>query len=78
MTAEKIALVQRLSSALAARVRYAQMVQGPILPAQVDALVAAAMLLQEHDAPWPSLVEQVLHDLAQTFEAPDPSSAGGP
>ncbi|TXM66179.1 hypothetical protein FV229_13515 [Methylobacterium sp. WL120] len=78
VTADKIAQVQRLSSALAARVRYAQMVRGPILPAQVDALLAAAMLLQEHEVPWPSLLEQVLHDLAQDLEHPEPSAAAEP
>lgn len=68
MTADKIAEVQRLSSALAARVRYAQMVQGPIVPEHIEALVAAAILITDHGLTWPPLVEQVLHDFAEASQ----------
>lgn len=67
---DKRSEVVRLSSALAARVRYAQMVGGPILPAQIEALLDAAKLLQACDVPWPPLVEQVLHDVAKELESP--------
>lgn len=69
MKPDKLMEVERLASALAARVRYAQMVQGPILPDQIEALVAAARLLQDLDLPWPPLLEQVLHDFAKGSES---------
>ncbi|WCS24605.1 hypothetical protein LOK46_26325 [Methylobacterium sp. NMS14P] len=68
----KIAEVQRLATALAARVRYAQLVGRPVYEAQIAALVGAARLMDEERAPWPPMVEEVLTELARTIEGPDP------
>lgn len=66
---DKLAEVVRLSSAIAARIRYAQMVRSSVQPDQVRALLEAAKLLHAYDLPWPPLVEQVLHDVAQELES---------
>jgi len=65
----RIAEVQRLATALAARVRYAQLVQRPIFEEQVDALVGAARLLDEERVPWPPMVEEVLMELAKSLDS---------
>jgi hypothetical protein len=64
----KIAEVQRLATALAARVRYAQLVGRPVYEEQVSALVGAARLMDEENAPWPPMVEEVLTELAKTLD----------
>ncbi|MEE7505290.1 hypothetical protein [Methylobacterium mesophilicum] len=69
----KIAEVQRLATALAARVRYAQLVGRPVYEAQISALVGAARLMDEERAPWPPMVEEVLTELARTIEGADPA-----
>jgi hypothetical protein len=72
----RIAEVQRLATALAARVRYAQLVQRPVYEEQINALVGAARLLDEEKVPWPPMVEEVLMELAKSLdgsEAPDPA-----
>ncbi|MGH1571359.1 hypothetical protein ACRAWG_12505 [Methylobacterium sp. P31] len=74
----KMAEVQRLATALAARVRYAQLVGRPIYEAQIAALVSAARLMDEENAPWPPMVEEVLTELAKSIEGADPAEAGGP
>jgi hypothetical protein len=58
----KVAEVQRLGSALAARVRYAQVVKHPIPTEKLTALILAARLLKEYEAPWPPLMKQVLNE----------------
>jgi hypothetical protein len=68
----KIAEVQRLATALAARVRYAQLVGRPIYEAQIAALVGAARLMDEAKAPWPPMVEEVLTELAKSIDGADP------
>ena len=65
----RIAEVQRLATALAARVRYAQLVQRPIFEEQVNALVGAARLLDEERVPWPPMVEEVLMELAKSQDS---------
>ncbi|EIZ83940.1 hypothetical protein WYO_3472 [Methylobacterium sp. GXF4] len=75
----QIAEVQRLATALAARVRYAQLVQRPVYEEQINALVGAARLLDEEKVPWPPMVEEVLMELAKSLdgsEAPDPAGEG--
>ena len=57
---EKVAEVQRLDSTLAARVRYSQMVRRPVPTEQITALIQAARLLAEYEAPWPSGMKQVV------------------
>jgi hypothetical protein len=64
----KIAEVQRLATALAARVRYAQLVGRPDYEAQIAAMVGAARLMDEEKAPWPPMVEEVLTELARSIE----------
>lgn len=67
----KIAEVQRLATALAARVRYAQLVGRPIYEGQIAALVSAARLMDEENAPWPPMVEEVLSELAKSLDGVD-------
>jgi hypothetical protein len=64
----KMAEVQRLATALAARVRYAQLVGRPVYEEQIAALVSAARFLDEQDAPWPPMVEEVLTELAKAID----------
>lgn len=59
-----LAKVQRLATELAARMRYAQIVERPLPSEQVTALVEAARLLQERGAPWPQIVGEVLRQVA--------------
>ena len=73
----KIAEVQRLATALAARVRYAQLVGRPVFEEQIAALVNAARLMDEEHAPWPPMVEEVLTELARSLEGADPAPDGG-
>ena len=72
----RIAEVQRLATALAARVRYAQLVQRPIYEDQITALVRAARLLDEEKVPWPPMVEEVLMELAKSIETGPPAEPG--
>lgn len=59
-----MAKVHRLATELAARMRYAQIVERPLPPEQVTALVQAARLLQDKGEPWPQLVGEVLKQVA--------------
>ncbi|WP_457106900.1 hypothetical protein [Methylobacterium sp. P5_C11] len=70
----KIAEVQRLATALAARMRYAQLVGRPVYEAQIAALVGAARLMDEEKVPWPPMVEEVLTELARTIEGGGPAA----
>ncbi|SDN54695.1 hypothetical protein SAMN05216360_10978 [Methylobacterium phyllostachyos] len=72
----KVAEVQRLATALAARVRYAQLVGRPVYEEQIAALVGAARLLDAENAPWPPMVEEVLTELAKSLDGPDPAAQG--
>lgn len=77
--AEGLAKVHRLATELAARMRYAQIVERPLPPDQVNALVQAARLLQERGEPWPQLVgevlKQVADDLAEEAEPKAPEES---
>jgi hypothetical protein len=74
----KIAEVQRLATALAARVRYAQLVGRPVYEAQIAALVSAARLMDEEKASWPPMVEEVLTELARSIEGSGADAEGMP
>ncbi|SFT24730.1 hypothetical protein [Methylobacterium sp. yr668] len=56
--------VLRLATAVAARVLEAQIMQHQIATSQVTALMRTAGFLKDHNVPWPPLLEQVLHELA--------------
>ncbi|MCJ2020243.1 MULTISPECIES: hypothetical protein [unclassified Methylobacterium] len=73
----KLAEVQRLATALAARVRYAQLVGRPVYDAQITALVSAARLMDAEHATWPPMVEEVLTELAKSLESGDPGPEAG-
>lgn len=66
--AGRLAQVQRLATELAARVRYAQIVERGVPPEQIAALVEAARLLQERGEPWPPLVGEVLQRVVEEME----------
>lgn len=68
---ERLAQVHRLATELAARVRYAQIVEREVPPEQIAALVAAARLLQERGEPWPPLVGEVLQRVVEDMERQD-------
>ncbi|RYY18133.1 MAG: hypothetical protein EON55_00325 [Alphaproteobacteria bacterium] len=59
-----------MGSALAARVRYAQVVKHPISAEKLTALIFAARLLKEYNAPWPPLMKQVLNELMLHYKQP--------
>ncbi len=76
--AGRLAQVQRLATELAAKVRYAQIVERTIPPEQIAALVEAARLLQERGEPWPPLVGEVLQRVVDDMERPtEPEPEGG-
>lgn len=79
--ADGLAKVHRLATELAARMRYAQIVERPLPSEQVEALVQAARLLQEKGEPWPQLVgevlKQVADDLAEDAAPKEPEPEGG-
>ncbi|MBA9070177.1 hypothetical protein FHR71_003941 [Methylobacterium sp. RAS18] len=58
----KLGEVARLATLMADRILEAQITNRPIPQEQFNALVNAAWLLQDHDVPWPPLVEEVLHE----------------
>ncbi|WP_455989303.1 hypothetical protein [Methylorubrum extorquens] len=53
---DKLGEVARLASLMADRILEAQIMERPIPQEQLNALVNAAWLLQDHDVPWPPLV----------------------
>ncbi len=73
----KLAEVQRLATALAARVRYAQLVGRPVYDAQITALVSAARLMDAENAPWPPMVEEVLTELARSLDGAESAPEEG-
>lgn len=58
----KLGEVARLATLMADRILEAQITEKPIPQEQFNALVNAAWLLQDHDVPWPPLVDEVLHE----------------
>lgn len=58
----KLGEVARLATLMADRILEAQITERQIPQEQFNALVNAAWLLQDHDVPWPPLVEEVLHE----------------
>ena len=73
----KLSEVQRLATALAARVRYAQLVGRPVYEEQITALVGAARLMDAENTSWPPMVEEVLTELARSLDGADPAPEGG-
>lgn len=76
---DKLGEVARLATLMADRILEAQITNRPIPQEQFNALVNAAWLLQDHDVPWPQLVEEVLHEAGRRMnqgetapEAADP------
>lgn len=76
--AGRLAQVQRLATELAARVRYAQIVERVVPPEQITALVEAARLLQERGEPWPPLVGEVLQRVVEEMERATQAEAAQP
>lgn len=80
---ERIGELSRLATLAADRILEAQVTDGPLSRELFNALVSAAQLLDDHDVPWPPLVEQVLFEAGRRFseadaahEATDPETAG--
>ena len=48
--------------------RYAQLVGRPVYEEQISALVSAARLMDEENAPWPPIVEEVLTEIAKSLD----------
>ena len=73
----KMPEVLRLATALAEQMLASQIMGRAISGDQFTALVSAARLLQDNDVPWPPLVQEVVHELAERLEAarPEPSAA---
>ncbi|MFF8799846.1 MULTISPECIES: hypothetical protein [unclassified Methylobacterium] len=68
---EKIGEVSRLATLAAERILEAQMTERPPSRELFVAFVSAARLLEEHDVPWPPLVEQVLFEAGKRFSRAD-------
>ncbi|MEE7457564.1 hypothetical protein MPAR168_23475 [Methylorubrum populi] len=72
---DKLSEVARLVTLMADRILEAQITDRPISQEQFNALVNAAWLLQDHNVPWPPLVEEVLHEAGRRLNrgeaAPD-------
>jgi hypothetical protein len=62
-TTERLSEVTRLATLLADRVLDAQIMSRPIADVQIRALLDAALVLEEHAAPLPPLLMQVLHEI---------------
>lgn len=71
---EKVAEIETLATALAARLRYAQIVSLPVPREQVAALARAAALLTEARVPLSSLVRQVLREEVEGPPRPKPAA----
>lgn len=66
----RMAEVLRLSEALSHRILNGVLIGHPIPYEQATALARAARLLQEHEIPWPTVLQQALHEAAdQTGQA---------
>ena len=61
---DRMAEVLRLSEALSHSVLNAVLARQPIPYDQATALAKAARLLQEHEVPWPTVLQQALHEAA--------------
>ncbi|MBB2964624.1 hypothetical protein [Methylobacterium sp. R2-1] len=80
---EKIGELSRLATLAAERILEAQITDRPLTRELFTALVHAAQLLEDHNVPWPPLVEQVLYEAGRRFseadaagEATDPKPEG--
>lgn len=80
---EKIGELSRLATLAAERILETQVTDRPPSQELFTALVSAAQLLEDHNAPWPPLVEQVLFEAGRRFseadaarEAADPEPEG--
>lgn len=76
--AAKMPEVLRLATALAEQMLAAQIMGRSISSDQFTALVGAARLLQDNDVPWPPLVQEVIHELADRLQAAGPVPDGAP
>lgn len=70
-SSERLSEVARLATLLADRVLDAQIMSRPILDAQIQALLDAALLLEEHEMPLPPLLKQILHEVERTSDEED-------
>lgn len=67
--AAKMPEVLRLATALAEQMLASQIMGRSISGDQFSALVSAARLLQDNNVPWPPLVQEVVHELAERMNA---------
>lgn len=74
-SAERLSEVARLAALLADSVLDAQIMRRPILDAQIQALLDAALLLEEHEVPLPPLLKQIVHEVESP---PDEEHTDGP
>ncbi|CAA2160490.1 hypothetical protein WYO_0317 [Methylobacterium sp. GXF4] len=77
--AAKMPEVLRLATALAEQMLASQIMGRAISGEQFTALVSAARLLQDNNVPWPPLVQEVVHELAERMNAvgSEPDGAAG-
>ncbi|MBB2961804.1 hypothetical protein [Methylobacterium sp. R2-1] len=68
---EKIGELSRLATLAAERILEAQITDRPLSRDLFKALVCAAQLLEDHNAPWAPLVEQVLYEAGKRFREAD-------
>jgi hypothetical protein len=65
----KVDEVLRLSETLAEQMMGAQVLGRTIPTQQLTALVGAARFLQDHNVPWPPLVDEVVQEIGKRMAA---------
>jgi hypothetical protein len=65
--------VARLATALAEQTIASQIVGRTIPAEQLTALVNAAQCLTDNHIPWPPLVQEVVHEIAERMESARPA-----
>jgi hypothetical protein len=69
-SSERLSALLRLSTALSHQGLNTLLAQEPIPNDQTTALIKAAHLLRDNDLPWPSVLTQALHELADRLRPP--------
>lgn len=67
---DQTAEVLRLSTALSHHVLNVLLARQPVRHDQTTALIKAAHWLRDNDVPWPSVLTQALHELADRVSPP--------
>jgi hypothetical protein len=69
----KLDEVARLATALAEQMMASQIVGRSIPAEQLSALTSAARCLTDNHIPWPPLVQEIVHEIAERMESGRPT-----